>query len=84
MRLQLPHSWSRRILPLLTTCSVYFVLCQFVTTTQAFEAPQRVPYSVLEYPNNGTVSEQPPPAAVALSAGNGTSRADRRKEDLIF
>lgn len=84
MGLQLPHSWSRSFLPLLTTCSVYFLLCQFVTTVQAFEPPQTLPYSVLEYPNNGTVMEQPPPAAVAVSTGNGTSsRADRRKHTFF-
>lgn len=92
MGLELPDSswWSfsssrrtRRLLPVLTTCSVYFLLCQFVTTANAFEPSSRqtLPYSVLEYPNNGTVSEQPPPAVVdgAISAGNGSSRADRRK-----
>lgn len=81
MGLQLPDSWSTRsLLPVLTTCSVYFLLCQFVTTTEAFEPRETLPYSVLEYPNNGTVSQQPPAAAVgAVSAGNGSSRADRRK-----
>jgi hypothetical protein len=75
MGLKLPDSWNRSFSTLLT-CSTVLLLCQFVTI-QAYEPPQSIPYSVLEYPNNSTVSEQPPPAAVAVSAGNGTSRADR-------
>jgi hypothetical protein len=38
--------------------------------------PSSVSETGLEYPQNGTVSPQPP---AAVSAGNGSSRSDRRE-----
>lgn len=64
---------------LLKSLTLSYLFVNFIVTIQAQVPVQHSTYSeqVLEYPNNGTVSEQPPPAAVAVSAGNGTSRADR-------
>lgn len=66
----LPPSRSLYLLSLAFT----FLLVNLVTTQAQVPVHSTYSQRALEYPNNGSVSQQPP---AAVSAGNGTSRADR-------
>lgn len=76
-----PRSSNRSFLLSLTFFTYFLVNLVTIIRAEVPVVPSSYSESALEYPNNGSVSQQPP---ASISAGNGTSRADRRKFFSLF